>query len=167
MSDGEAAAAEWSIGKGRVVVFNAPATPQGNNLVFASGLCRPHPAADGLSRSQQLSRLVLRPGEAFQLPVAMEVLGKDLFAIRPGPDGSRRPIGRVELDDQQAVIRYRDTDVTGVYRIFVGEETQPSAVFSVQLEPSESDLRQAPSSEIETLARVQPRPRNHQQPPPD
>ncbi len=154
MSDGDAAAAEWSVGKGRVVVFNAPATPQGNNLVLHPGFVALTQRLMGFLNRGSSARLVLRPGETFQLPAAMELLGKDLFAIRPGPDGARRPIGRVELDDQRAVIRYRDTDMTGVYRIFVGEEPQPSAVFSVQLEPSESDLRQAPSAEIQSLTTV-------------
>lgn len=154
MSNGEAAAAEWPVGKGRVVVFNAPATPQGNNLVLHPGFVALTQRLMGYLNRGASTRLVLRPGEAFQFPVAMELLGKDLFAIRPGQDASRRPIGRVELDDQQAVILYRDTDATGVYRIFVGEETQPTAVFSVQLEPSESDLRQAPSTDIASLTQA-------------
>jgi len=156
MSDGEAAAAEWPVGKGRVIVFNAPATPQGNNLVLHPGFVALIQRLMGYLNRGSSVRLELRPGETFLLPVAMELLGKDLFVVRPGPDASRRPVGRVELDDQQAVIRYRDTDMTGVYRIFVGNEAQPSAVFSVQLEPSESDLRQAPSMDLEALSTAQP-----------
>lgn len=98
------------------------------------------------------TRLVLGPGETFALPVAMELLGKDFSVIRPGKDTEKRPAGRVELEDQKAVIRFRDTDTVGGYRIFIGDNAQPEAVFAVQMDPAESDLRQAPIAEVEGLA---------------
>lgn len=154
MANGEAAAAEWAVGRGRVVVFNDPAIPQGNNLVLHPGFVALTQRLMGYLNRGSSARLVLGPGETFELPVAMELLGKDYSIVRPGDDATRRPAGRVELADQRAVVRYRDTDAVGAYRIYIGQDDHPSAVFAVQMDATESDLRQAPLAEIEALAKA-------------
>lgn len=153
LSNNDAAAVEWSYGQGKVVIFNAPATPQGNNLMLHPGFVALTQRLMGYLNRGSSARLVLGPGETFEIPVAMELLGKDFSIIRPGKDTSKRPAGRVELSDQRSVLRYRDTDTVGSYRIFVGQDNHPSAVFAVQMDPAESDLRQANAQEIESLAR--------------
>lgn len=152
LANGDAAAAEWAVGQGRVVLFNAPATPSGNNLVLHPGFVALTQRLMGYLNRGSSARLVLGPGDTFELPVAMELLGRDFSVVRPGEDATRRPAGRVELADQRAVVRYRDTDAVGGYRIFIGQDDFPSAVFAVQMDPAESDLRQAPRQEIEALA---------------
>jgi hypothetical protein len=154
MANNETAAAEWSVGQGRVVVFNAPAIPQGNNLVLHPGFVALTQRLMGYLNRGSSARLVLGPGDTFEAPVAMELLGKDFSIVRPGEDATRRPAGRVELADQRAVLRYRDTDAVGAYRIYIGQDTHPSAVFAVQMDPTESDLRQAPRAEIDALAKA-------------
>ncbi|HEY5791884.1 MAG TPA: hypothetical protein VIS74_01205, partial [Chthoniobacterales bacterium] len=81
-------------------------------------------------------------------------LGKDFSVIRPGKDAEKRVAGRIDLDDNRAVIRYSDTGTTGAYRLFAGPGDLPLAAFAVQLAPSESDLRQAGRPEIEALAQA-------------
>jgi hypothetical protein len=152
LANGDAAAAEWAVGQGRVVLFNAPATPQGNNLMLHPGFVALTQRLMGYLNRGSSARLVLGPGDTFELPVAMELLGRDFSVVRPGEDTTKRPAGRVELADQHAVVRYRDTDAVGAYQIFVGQDNHPSAVFAVQMDPKESDLRQAPRREIEALA---------------
>jgi hypothetical protein len=154
LANNEPAAVEWAVGRGRVVLFNAPATPRGNNLVLHPGFVALTQRLMGYLNRGSAARLVLGPGDTFEMPVAMELLGKDFSIVRPGEDTNRRPAGRVELDDQRAVIRFRDTDAVGAYRIFIGQDTHPSAVFAVQMDPTESDLRQAPRSEIEALTQA-------------
>ena len=154
LANNEPAAVEWPAGRGRVVLFNAPARPQGNNLVLHPGFVALTQRLMGYLNRSSAARLVLGPGDTFEVPVAMELLGRDFSVVRPGDDTSRRPAGRVELDDQRAVVRYRDTDAVGAYRIYIGREAHPLAVFAVQLDPAESDLRQAPRPEIEALAKA-------------
>lgn len=152
LAGADAAVLEWKYGLGRVVLFNGPATTEWSNLPL-------HPSfvpflqrlLGYLSRGND-ARLILAPGERFQMPVSIDLLGKEFSVQRPGKDQGKRGAGRVELDGQAAAIRYRDTEMTGPYRIFIGQEENPAAVFAVQMDPSESDLREAPRAEIEALA---------------
>lgn len=151
LADGQPAAIEWSSGRGKVVLFNAPATPAGNNLVLHPGFVALMQRMMGFLNRGVTGKIELGPGETFELPVAMELLGRDFSVVRPGEDQTRRAAGRVELADQEAIIRYRDTDQVGVYQVFIGSEDHPAAVFVVQMDPVESDLRQAPRTDIEAL----------------
>jgi len=145
------AAAEWAYGMGRVVLFNSTATPQWNNLPLHPGFVALNQRLMGYLSRRNAARLALGPGESFELPVSMELLGKDFSVIRPGPDQDKRPAGRVDLDGQRAVIRYRDTENVGAYRVFIGQDDQPQAVFAVELSPSESNLLQEDSAKIVAL----------------
>jgi len=152
LANNDPAAVEWPFGKGRVVLFNAPATPQWSNLPLHPGFVALTQRLLGYLNRGSATRLVLTPGETFELPVATELLGKDFSIVRPGKDSARRPAGRVEMADQRAVISYRDTDAVGAYRIYIGQEEHAAAVFAVQLDPTESDLRQEKRAEVEALA---------------
>jgi Aerotolerance regulator N-terminal/von Willebrand factor type A domain/CARDB len=154
LSNGLPAVIESPFGHGRVVIFNSAATPQWNNLPLHPAFVPLMQRLMGYLTRQQSARLVLAPGETFELPVPMELLGKDFAVIRPGPDTTKRPAGRVDLDDQKAVIRYRDTENVGAYRIFIGSDDRPAAVFAVQMDPAESDLRQEEDAKIDNLKRA-------------
>jgi hypothetical protein len=152
LANGDPVAAERSVGQGHVVLFNGPALPDGNTLVL-------HPAfvalmqrlLDYLNEADGRG-LNLAPGEAFEWPVKVAELGREFSVIRPGKDGEKRAAGQVEMSDQQAVLRFGDTGKVGAYRLFLGDDPSPAAVFAVQLDPAESDLRQAGTEEIATLA---------------
>jgi hypothetical protein len=81
----------------------------------------------------------------------MELLGTDFSIMRPESGKEKRPAGRVDLDRQRAVIRYRDTEKAGAYRIFLAREDLPRAVFAVQMDAKESDLRQLEAAELDRL----------------
>lgn len=140
LANGETAVVEWSPGDGNVVLFNTTATPEWNNLPL-------HPAfvpllqrlMDHLNRGSE-SRLVLSPGEAFRAPVDEKFRGAAFSVKRPGSEVSRTA-GEVVSDDRRTFIRYAATDKVGVYRASVGDELV--TMFSVQMEPAESDLTKA------------------------
>jgi hypothetical protein len=151
LANGEPAVMEQRYGKGAVVLFNGPATTQWGNFPI-------HPAfLPFLSRltayltRQENRNLVLTPGAAFTMPVATEWLGRDFLVLRPDAEGEPRIAGRVELQDQDALIRYRDTDQAGPYRIlFKGQDT-PVAAFAVQGPPDESNLRVVDETTIKPI----------------
>jgi hypothetical protein len=154
MANGEPAVVEGLVGLGRVALFNSSPTPLWNNLPLHPGFVPLMQRLTGYLTGRDAARLVLGPGETFELEVPMELLGRDFSISRPGAEKEKRPAGRVDLDQQRAVIRYRDTEKAGAYRIFMGQEDQPRAVFAVQMEASESDLRQLEPEEIEKLKKA-------------
>jgi hypothetical protein len=152
-ANGDAAALEWNVGRGHVALFASSATPEWNNLPLHPAFVSLMHRTLGYLHREQTPRLVLSPGEAFHLRVPMELLGKEFFAVRPGKDSEKRPAGRVELQDEFAVIDYRETAQSGVYQIFVDGDPLRTAVLAVQMAPEESDLRQAPRNELEALTK--------------
>lgn len=152
LAGSDAAVVEWKYGLGRVVLFNAPATSEWSNLPLHPSFVPLLQRLLGyLSRGND-QRLILAPGERYQMPVSIDLLGKEFSVVRPGKDQGKRGAGRVELDGQEAVIRFRDTEKAGPYRIYIAQEENPAAVFAVQMDPSESDLREAPRAGIEALS---------------
>jgi len=152
LAGAEAAVVEWKYGLGRVVLFSGPATSEWSNLPLHPSFVPFVQRLMGyLSRGNE-QHLILAPGERYQMPVSIDLLGKEFSVIRPGKDQSKRVAGRVELEGQEAVVRFRDTEKAGPYRIFIAQEENPSAVFAVQMDPTESDLREAPRADIEALA---------------
>ena len=152
-ANGDPAAAEWSCGRGSVVLFSSTATAQWTDLplhpVFVplvqqlcGYLCRRHAAP-----------LSLPPGARFQVAVSADLLGAEFSVLRPEKDAHKRVAGQVELDGEQPVIRYADTEAVGAYRLFAGQDETPRAEFAVQLDPAESDLRQIDPGELGSLAR--------------
>ena len=132
---------EWAYGRGRVVLFASGATPQWTNLPLHPAFVALTQRLVGYLNRQQAARLVLRPGETFEVPVAMELLGKDFSAVTPR-DKARRVAGRIDVSNGQATLRFRDTSATGAYQLFLGDEAAPLAVFAVQADAAESDVRQ-------------------------
>jgi hypothetical protein len=151
-SDGSPAVIERTFGRGHVVMFSSTAATQWTNLPihpdFIPFLRRltGYVARDGGEANGALN---LEPGAIFQHAVNLELAGREFSVAGPDPGGKPQPAGRVELVDRQAVVRCRDTEKTGAYRVFVTGEDQAVAAFAVRMDPRESDLRVIPD---ETLA---------------
>ncbi len=139
-ADGAPAVVERTVGKGHVVLFSVPATTRGSNLPvhpdFVPLLRR---LTDFLSPDPAGGSLAVAPGGVFQRAVPGDLAGREVSVVRPG--GVTRPAGKVELAGQQAVVRYRDTEQAGGYRLKVAGEDGAVAAFAVDIDPQESDLR--------------------------
>jgi hypothetical protein len=141
-SDGSPAIVERTFGKGHVVLFSSTATTQWNNLPI-------HPDFVPLLRRligyvthrDDGDALMLTPGAVFQQAVSSDLVGREFSVVRPDGKGKPQPAGSVELVNRQPVVRYRDTEKAGAYRLFVSGAEQPIAAFAVQMDPQESDLR--------------------------
>ncbi|PTX92025.1 hypothetical protein DB346_24030 [Verrucomicrobia bacterium LW23] len=147
----EPVAVEWPYGTGRVVVFGSTATPQWTNLPLHPAFVAVVQRLVGFLNRQQAARLVLRPGETFEVPVSMDLLGKDFSAVTPR-EKDRRVAGRIDVNNGKATLRFRDTSATGAYQLFLGDETTPLAVFGVQTDPAESDVRQMEKASVDAFA---------------
>ena len=149
-TDGETAVAEQSVGKGKVVTFSSTATTAWTSLPV-------HPAfvpllsriisyeTNGLSGNLNIS-----PGQAFGAPIDSEFVGRELSVIKPG-EKKKKVVGEVESGDTSAFLRFGDTEMAGPYQLFVGDEPLPNVVFAVQGDPEESNLAQAPKTDLDSL----------------
>jgi hypothetical protein len=149
-ADGEPAVAEQAVGKGRVILFSSTATTAWTTLPI-------HPSfvpllirivsyvTNGLS-----GNLNLAPGQPFSLPIDPQYVGKEVSVLRPG-ESKNRIVGEVESGDPLAYLRYNETDDTGAYELFVGDDPKPKAVFAVQGDPDESNLAQIAQADVEPL----------------
>lgn len=93
-------------------------TPSGNNLVLHPGFVALTQRLMGYLNRGSSARLVLGPGDTFELPVAMELLGRDFSVMRPGmmlPSGG--PGGTGGSTRRGAVSRYgRGGRLSNFYR---------------------------------------------------
>lgn len=143
-ANNEPAFLEHGVGRGRVILGAFPPVPAWTNLPL-------HPAFITLTHRLVArvlppgrARLNLAPGEMFQSPVPLEQLNRDVFVQGPGADARRTAVGRTELVGGQPLLRVRDTAAAGIYRVFIGKETeQPDQLFAVQPDPAESDVSPA------------------------
>lgn len=153
-TNGDPSVVEWQYGAGRVVLFNSTATPEWNNLPLHPAFVPLMQRLMGYLNRKNETRLVLATGEPFRKTVPMEWQGKDFSVQGPGKDAVRRTVGQIESDGSQAVIQYSGTEKVGAYHVFVGNDL--AAVFAVQLDPAESDLRRQDPTQIEALSLAQP-----------
>lgn len=149
-ANGDPSAMEWSYGKGSVVLFSSTATPEWNNLPLHPAFVPLMQRLMGYLNRKNETRLVLSPGEPFQKKVRGEWRGQDFSIQAPGSDSVLRTAGQIQTDGETPILRYSATDKPGTYRAFVGKEL--AAAFAVQLDPSESDLRQIDRGELESLS---------------
>jgi len=148
LDNGEPAIVERNYGEGHVVLFNSTATPEWNNLpLHPSFLPLIQRLMGNLNRSNE-ARLTLAPGEAFRMPVDETHKGKDFAVQRPGSDASRTS-GQVVQDGTRNLIRYAATDLAGTYKVSIDSEV--IAIFGVQMDPAESDLRLVDSAVLAEL----------------
>lgn len=150
-TDGQPAVAEWTLGGGTVVLGTSSLSRDWTNQAF-------HPSfvpfigrlMDYFDR-EQVSRLVLAPGEIFRKPLDERFRGKDYAVRKPGAD-SARTAGQVIAEGDTTFIRFSGTDAAGSYEISVDDE--PVAAFAVQMDGAESDLRPVDESVIKDLTDV-------------
>ena len=154
-ADGEPAVVEQTVGKGKVVLFSSTATTDWTTLPihpsFVPLLSRLVSYVTGVSGGN----LNLIPGDAFSRPVDNEFAGRELSVQRPG-DTKKHLVGTIEAGEQSAFLRYADTEIAGPYRLFIGDDAKPAAVFAVQSDPAESNLAQQPPTDLEPLLHPAP-----------
>jgi hypothetical protein len=143
---------ERTVGKGRVVLFAAPPLPAWTNLpLHPAFVPLVHRLYANTARASTL-QLNLAPGEAFQAPVPIDQLNRDVYVRAPGEDSKPVAIGRTELVDTQAMLRVRNTSAAGRYTVYVGQTERPDLVFAVQSPAAESDLKSAPADILTTTS---------------
>ncbi len=149
-ADGQPAVADRAVGAGRIVQFGFP-------LVTAWGNVPIHPSfvplvqrLVGYLSKQNGDGLSLAPGATFTQQAGIETVGKEFSVLAPG-DKEKRVAGHVELDGQNGVIRFSETDNAGPYLLFLGDDPKPVAAFAVQTDPVESNLAHVPDETIAFL----------------
>lgn len=156
LADDTPAILERSVGKGRVVLFAAPPVPAWTNLpLHPAFVPLVHRLYAGAARASAL-KLNLAPGDAFQAPVPIDQLNRDVYLRGPEADAKIVAVGRTELVGTQAVLRVRNTSAAGRYAVYVGQTERPDLVFAVQSPAAESDLRAAPADVLTTNAAADP-----------
>ncbi|MBC8040523.1 MAG: BatA domain-containing protein [Opitutaceae bacterium] len=152
LADNSPVILERTVGKGRVVLFAAPPIPSWTNLpLHPAFVPLIHRLYAGTARASTL-KLNLAPGDAFQAPVPIDQLNRDVYVRAPGEDSKPVAIGRTELVGTQAVLRVRNTAAAGRYIIYVGQTERPDLVFAVQSAAAESELKTAPADILTTTA---------------
>jgi hypothetical protein len=149
-TNNEIAVAEQQAGKGRVFLFGGPATTDWSNFPVNPAFVPLLTRIVAYSTSTQGVNLNLPPGQVFSFEVESEYAGKDVSVQRIGK-GKRQIMGRVEQGDHSAWLRYGDTELSGAYALYVGDDKMPKVVFAVQSDPAESDLRQQAQQDITAL----------------
>jgi hypothetical protein len=148
-SNGKPAIVSQEVGKGRVVLFGAAATPVWGNLPLQPSFVPLIYRLVTYFVKRNDGGRILDPGAIFSEELPVETVGKEFFVHEPGDTVDRRSGGHVELDQDKARLRFSDTEIPGAYEIFLGDSTQPLVTFAVQTRPEESDLsRIAPETEL-------------------
>jgi hypothetical protein len=152
LADNSPVIVERALGKGRVVLFAAPPIPSWTNLpLHPAFVPLAHRLYAGTARASTL-KLNLAPGDAFQAPVPIDQLNRDVYVRAPGEDTKPVAIGRTELVGTQAMIRVRNTSSAGRYTVYVGQTERPDFVFAVQSPAAESELKSAPADILTAFA---------------
>lgn len=152
LADNSPVIVERTVGKGRVVLFAAPPVPSWTNLpLHPAFVPLVHRLYAGTARASTL-KLNLAPGDAFQAPVPIDQLNRDVYVRAPGEDPKPVAIGRTELVGTQAMLRVRNTSAAGRYTVYVGQTERPDFVFAVQSPAAESELKTAPADILTTTA---------------
>ena len=150
-SDGQPAVVEWTQGRGTVVLFNANLTRQWTNFPLHPAFVPFLQRLLGFFHRKHEARLNFPPGEAFRKSVDDSLLGKDFTIQSPGAP-TARTAGQVAADESGTYLRYAATDRLGAYQLNLGPE--PLAIFAVQLDPAESDLRPLDPTALNELSDV-------------
>lgn len=152
-TDGTPSVAEWTYGLGTVALFSAGETQEATNHPLHPSFVPFFQRLMGYFNRRNESKLVLAPGEVFRKTADESLRGKDFTVQRPGAE-SARTAGQVagDANGTGSVLRYAATDRAGAYRIAVANE--PVAVFAVQLDPTESDLRAVEPAVLTELSDV-------------
>ena len=150
-ADGQPAVAEWSYGRGTVVLFGSNITREWTNLPLHPAIVPFLQRLVGFFHAKHATILNYQPGEPFRMTVDESLSGKDFTVQRPGA-GTARTAGQVVTDETGTVLRYAATEHLGAYHIDIANE--PIATFAVQLDPAESDLRPVAPAALKDLSDV-------------
>lgn len=155
LADNSPLVVERSVGKGRVVLFAAPPIPSWTNLpLHPAFVPLMHRLYAATARASSL-KLNLGPGDAFQAPVSIDQLNRDVYMRGPAEDAKPVAVGRTELIDTQVMLRVRNTAEAGRYAVYVGQNERPDFLFAVQSPADESNLKIA-DADILTAPVVSP-----------
>ncbi|MCX6878673.1 MAG: BatA domain-containing protein [Verrucomicrobia bacterium] len=137
-TDGQPAVAEWSYGRGTVVLFGSNLTREWTNFPLHPSFVPFLQRLVGFCHDKHATKLNYQPGEPFRMSVDESLAGQDFTIRRPGAQ-TARTAGQVVAGETGTHLRYAATEHLGAYQLSVGDE--PIASFAVQLDPAESDLR--------------------------
>ena len=152
-SDGQPAIVEKAFGEGKVILFGAAATPRWGNLPLHPAFVPLVQRLTGYLMGSGREKRLLSPGETFVHQVGIEAVGREFSVLPPGEKEQRRIAGRIEMGEgnQGGVIHYAETEATGAYQVFFGNEAKPLAAFAVQSNPDESNLARASDEKLASL----------------
>jgi len=149
-ADGQPAIADRAVGAGRILQFGFPLlTAWGNVPIHPSFVPLVQRLVGYLSKHDS-DELSLAPGSTFTQQAGIETVGKEFSVLAPG-DKEKRVGGHVDLDGQNGVIHFSETDNAGPYLLFLGDNPKPIAAFAVQTDPAESNLARVPDETIAFL----------------
>jgi len=136
---------EYTLGRGRILLFTSGLSPGWSNLPVKA-LFAPlvHRAVSYVASGSHWTALQARVGEMLELRT--QEAGQEFYvlkpdeekvALRPTPYGSR------------LLLSFRDTDVPGLYRLFAGKREIAYGV--VNCDPRESELEQASLKDVKEV----------------
>ena len=101
-----------------------------------------------VSRHESPDKLTLAPGAVFEHTVASDLVGHEYSVVRPDSKGKPVIGGKVELVNREAMVRYRDTELAGPYRVLINGSDLAAGAFAVQMDPLESNLQTVPDDAL-------------------
>jgi hypothetical protein len=149
-ANGEPAIATRTVGRGRVFLFSSPATPGWTNLPLHSGFVPLLLRLAVQSGGEIGEGLNLAPNQVFTAPLDAGAIDAPVSVIHPG-DSTRHPAGLVEASGSGSVLRHHETSRAGAYRLYLGEEKEPRALFAVQPNAAESDDTRISADDLASL----------------
>jgi hypothetical protein len=157
-ADGEPAVVEQAVGKGRVFLFSSTATTAWTTLPIHPGFVPLLLRLVSYATTTAAPSLNLSPGQTFIMDVDSTNAGREVSVLSTG-EKERHGAGSIEVGEHATQLRYSDTDRAGTYTLFLGDDKKPIAVFAIQADPAESNLRQEPAADLQPLlAATQPAP---------
>jgi hypothetical protein len=155
-ADDVPAMVERSFGSGRVLQFASSADAGWNDLPVRPVFLPLMHRALGYLLAGEEDRLNIRAGTPFRYPMALELMGKEVFVVEPGGKKETTRPRRLELLDQTPVVRQEETSLAGAYQVLVPDAPEAELRFAAYFDPAESNLRQIPAADLKTLGQVMP-----------
>ena len=147
--DGTPAVAEKTLGEGRIVEVNLPATTAWSDLPARPGVFVPLlNRVVGSIVDRRDAGLNLTVGGRFTTRVALDLLGKEAVLKSPDPDALPAS-SRVELVGNNAVVTGPPTTRAGTYELDL--PGQPPVLIAAQPDAGESDLATLPAADLSAL----------------
>ena len=82
--------------------------------------------------------------------MSADLTGKDFQVLRPDEEKARSA-GTVQRQDRTGLVRFRDTEISGAYRLQFTGEQRPFAAFAIQMDPAEANLKALPADRLALL----------------